>query len=277
MKKAIILLLSAFILAGCGSKSLDTVNGGTESSSQAVSEAEKSEENEVLTIWRKDITLQDAFIPTQELKDLPFKELTTPASEAAPVFISLGSREEISDKIDSRKGGVSAVHAVVELAEDLKEKFPKIWAAMKNFNEFAEQNSALEIADGETRYNAYRMRQDVPSFLYLNSWTGIEITRADSGILSFFRTAYRYNRDIEPDYNEIYGMTIDSASGRILSLNDIFTDTEKLPHMIWEALVRSGWRDETDPGREELIDILRTAVQGCREDGSFAWVSSVKF
>lgn len=271
MKKAIILLLSAFILAGCGSKTLDTVNGGTESSSQAVSEAEKSEEDEVLTIWRKDITLQDAFIPTQELKDLPFKELTTPASEAAPVFISLGSREEISDKIDSRKGGVSAVRAVVELAEDLKEKFPKIWAAMKNFNEFAEQNSALEIADGETRYNAYRMRQDVPSFLYLNSWTGIEITRADSGILSFFRTAYRYNRDIEPDYNEIYGMTIDSASGRILSLNDIFTDTEKLPQMIWEALVRSGWRDETDPGREELIDILRTAVQGCREDGSFAW------
>ena len=88
MKKAIILLLSAFILAGCGSKTESPVNGGTEeSSSQAVSEAEKSEENEVLTIWRKDITLQDAFVPTQELKDLPFKELTTSAAEALPVHI----------------------------------------------------------------------------------------------------------------------------------------------------------------------------------------------
>lgn len=271
MKKAIILLLSALILTGCGSKTNVPVNGGTESSSQAVSEAENSEENEVLLLWRKDVTIQDAFIPTNELGDLPFKELTTSASEAVPVSISLGSREETSDKIDSRKGGVSAVHAVAELAEDLKEKFPKIWAAIKNFNEFAEQNSVLEIADGETRYNAYRTRKDVPSFLYLNSWTGIEITRADSGILSFLRTAYRYNRDIEPDYHEIYGMTIDSASGRILSLNDIFTHTEKLPQMIWEALVRSGWRDDTDPDREEFIEILRTAVQGCREDGSFAW------
>ena len=53
MKKAIILLLSAFILAGCGSKTLDTVNGGTESSSQAVSEAEKSEEDEVKCCYQQ--------------------------------------------------------------------------------------------------------------------------------------------------------------------------------------------------------------------------------
>ncbi|MCR5810892.1 MAG: hypothetical protein K6G34_05770 [Lachnospiraceae bacterium] len=272
MKKAIIFLLSALILAGCGSKNEVPSDTGTEISSENDSEAEENNaDNEILTIWRKDVTLQDTFIPTQELVDLPFKELTTPASDAVPVIIGLGSREEISDKIDSGKGGVSAVHAVVELAQDLKEQFPKIWAAMKNFNEFAEQNSALEITDGETRYNAFRMRKDAPSFLHLNSWTGIEITRADSGILSFFRTAYRYNRDIEPDYHEIYGMTIDSVSGRILSLNDIFIDTERLPQMIWEALVRSGWKDETDPGREEFIDILTTAVQGCREDGSFAW------
>ena len=101
MKKTIILLLSAFILAGCGSKTEVPANGGTESSSQAVSEAEKSEENEVLTIWRKDITLQDAFIPTQELKDLPFKELTTSAAEALPVHIKLNSEEKKSEKIGS--------------------------------------------------------------------------------------------------------------------------------------------------------------------------------
>ena len=271
MKKAIILLLSAFILAGCGSKTEVPANGGTESSSQAVSEAEKSEENEVLTIWRKDITLQDAFVPTQELKDLPFKELTTSAAEALPVHIKLHGEEKISDKIESIKGGVSAQYAVAEMSEELKEKYPRIWAAMNSFNEFAEQNSLLEIADGETRYKAYRTKKDVPSFLYLSSWTGIEITRADSGILSFFRSAYRYNREIEPDYHEIYGMSIDPATGRILSLNDVFTDTDSLPQMIWEALVRSGWRNDTDPDREEFIEILRAAVQGCRDDGSFAW------
>ena len=271
MKKIIIFILSTFILVGCGAKNAVPTDAGTGISSQAVSETEKKEENEVLLMWRKDITLQDPFVPTQELKDLPFKELTTPASEAVPVFISLKSLEEVSDKIDSGKGGVSSEYAVAEMDEDLKEQFPKIWAAMKNYNEFAEQNSLMEIADGETRYNAYRAKDGVPSFLYLSSWTGIEITRADSGILSFFRTAYRYNREIEPDYHEIYGLTIDPATGRALSLNDIFTDTEKLPQLIWEALVRSGWRDDTDPDREEFIEILRTAVQGCREDGSFAW------
>lgn len=271
MKKTIIFLLSVFILAGCGSKTAAPVNGGTEASSQAVSQTEESSENEVLLMWRKDITIQDAFVPTQVLKDLPFKELTIPASEAVPVLISLRSLEERSDKIESGKGGVSAEYAVAEITEDLKEKHPRIWAALKNYNEFAEQNSALEIADGETRYNAYRMKQDVPSFLYLSSRIGIEITRADSGILSFFRTAYRYNREIEPDYHEIYGMTIDPATGRILSLNDIFTDTDKLPQMIWEALVKSGWRHDTDPDKDEFIGILNNAVQGCREDGSFAW------
>ena len=49
---------------------------------------------------------------------------------------------------------------------------------MNSFNEFAEQNSLLEIADGETRYKAYRTKKDVPSFLYLSSWTGIEIRRS---------------------------------------------------------------------------------------------------
>ena len=273
MKKAIILFLTALILAGCGPKNAvpaatDAGNGIT---SQAVSETDDNKESEILQIWKKDVTLQDDFVPTQELGDLPFKELTTPASEAVPVSISLKSLEEVSDKIDSGKGGVSSEYAVAEMAEDLKEQFPKIWAAMKNYNEFAEQNSLMEIADGETRYNAYRAKDGVPSFLYLSSWTGIEITRADSGILSFFRTAYRYNREIEPDYHEIYGLTIDPATGRALSLNDIFTDTEKLPQLIWEALVRSGWRDDTDPDREEFIEILRKAVQGCREDGSFAW------
>ena len=270
MRKAIVFLLTALILAGCGSKSENIASAGTEVSSQSIT-AEESDENGILTLWKKDITLQDPFVPTQDLKDLPFKELTISASEAVPVYIKLRGEEKISDKIESVKGGVSAGYAVAEMNEGVKEKYPRIWAAMNSYNEFAEQNCLLEIADGETRYKAYRMKKNVPSFLYLSSWTGIEITRADSGILSFFRTAYRYNREIEPDYHEIYGMSIDPATGRVLSLNDIFTDTKDLPQMIWEALVRSGWRNDTDPDREEFMEILRTAVQGCRDDGSFAW------
>ena len=35
-----------------------------------------------------------------------------------------------------------------------------------------------------------------------------------------------------------------------LSLNDILTDTGELPQMIWDALVRSGHRNESDPDKE---------------------------
>lgn len=271
MKKTIILLLLALFITGCESNTAAPSDSGTGISSQTVSDAEESEENEVLPMWRRDITLQDPFVPTQELKDLPFKELTTPASEAVPVLISLSSEEVQSDKIDSVKGGVSCEYAVAKMDEELKKQYPKIWSALKKYNEFAEQNAVLEISEGETRYDAYLKEQNAPSYMFLNSRTGMEIKRADSGILSYFRTAYRDNREIEPDYHEIYGMTIDPANGRVLSLNDIFTDTETLPQLIWDALVRSGWRHDTDPDKEEFTGILRTAVQGCREDGSFAW------
>lgn len=271
MKKTIILLLLALFITGCGSKTAAPSDSGTGVSSQIVSDVEESEENEVLLMWRRDITLQDPFVPTQELKELPYKELTTPASEAVPVFISLSSEEVQSDKIDSVKGRVSCEYVVAKMDEELKKQYPKIWSALNKYNEFAEQNAILEISEGETRYDAYRKEQNVTSNLYLSSRTDIEIKRADSGILSFFRTSYRDNREIEPDYHEIYGMTIDPANGRVLSLNDIFADTETLPQLIWEALVRSGYRNDTDPDKEEFTGILRTAVQGCREDGSFAW------
>ena len=41
--------------------------------------------------------------------------------------------------------------------------------------------------------------------------------------------------------------------------------------MIWDGLVKSGIRTDSDPVKETVIELLETAIQGCRDDGSFGW------
>lgn len=279
MKKAVILLIILLCLTGCSANNTaqpgEETSSGTavsaEVSSSGLSDAETDKGDEILAMWKKDITLQDPFVPTQDLSTFSYKELSAPASEAVPIIISLKSEELRSEKIASSEGGASSKFAISEMEEADKDIYPKVWALLRNFNEFSEQNAILELSDAETRHSAYAQMQNKKSYLFLSSWTGIELCRADSGLVSIFRTVYRYNREIEPDYHEIYGTTIDSVTGRVLTLNDIFTDTNELPQMIWDALLRSGWRNEDDPDKDAFIEILTTAVQGCRDDGSFGW------
>ena len=281
----IIGIWSAVMICGCGQSTAgqtspatsketgneDSTTEGTSASASTTESAQGDIENDLLFLWKKDITLQDPFVPTQDLSSLPYKEISIPASEAKPIAISLDSLTLSSEMIDSSEGGVNAKYAVVKMDEAVQEEYAKVWSEFKKFNEFAEENAILEIAEGETRYKAYRKDASKASYLNLSSWTGIELKRTDTGLLSYFRTVYRYNRGFEPNYHELYGRTIDPATGRVLSLNDILTDTGELPQMIWDALVRSGHRNESDPDKEEFIEILRTAIQGCRDDGSFGW------
>lgn len=276
MKKAFLIVLTAVMLCGCSKNTTnmnsdaDVTNNVSETVMSGTTNAEESAEN-IQLLWKTDITLQDPWVPVQELGSIPSKEISVAASEAEPIEVFLKSLKLESDQIDFHDGGVSAEYAETAMSEEAQEKFGKVWSELKNFNEFAEQNAILEIADAEIRHKAYRKKNPTSSFLYLNSWTGIDLKRTDSGLVSYFRTVYRYNREYEPDYYEIYGRTIDPVTGRVLALNDILTDTKELPQMIWDSLVRKGYRKDTDQDKEEFIGILDTAIQGCREDGSFGW------
>lgn len=279
MKKAFLILLAILILAGCtkdnGIQNGDNTSGSesneTSFEDQKDQNAEtQAQEDDILTIWKRDITLQDQWVPTQDLSSFPARDLSVAADASVPVIISVNSREIKSDLIEAAKGGVYSEYAVVGMNETDQKEYSKIWKELNSFNDFAEQNALLEIADGESRYNSYR-KDHALSVLRLDTRTGIEIFRADSGIFSYFRTVCRSNRGFEPDYYEIYGKTIDVSTGRALTLNDIFTETDGLPQMIWEALLRNGSRSETDPDKTEFLEILHTAIQGCRDDGSFGW------
>ena len=290
MKRILLLLLLTVLITGCSGKaasqppepyeSQSASNGVTaselsdeslpeEAASAHTTQADGAE-NSLLYLWKKDITLQDPWVPTQDLSSFPYKEITVSASEAVPVEITSESVELKSDQIDSGLGEVSSSYDQVNMEESVKEAYPKIWSDLKKYNEFAQQNAIDEITEGETRFKAYS-EEYTDSPLSLISATGIEIKRADSGILSYFRTVHRNNLGIEPDYYEIYGKTIDASSGRVLTLNDILADTDGLAQMIWDGLVRSGCRADSDPDKEVVIELMDKAIQGCRDDGSFGW------
>lgn len=253
MRRFLILLLLTVLINGCSGQNV-----------------KQPEVPDVLALWKKDITLQDPWVPTQDLGSFPYKEITVPASEAVPVEITFESVELASDQIDTAQGEVKSSYDQADMDDTAKEKYPKVWSDLKKYNEFARQSAFDEITEGETRFKAYR-DENADHALSLISATGIELKRSDSGIVSYFRSVHRKNLGFEPDYYEVYGRTIDAASGRVLTLNDILTDTSGLAPMIWDGLVKSGIRTDSDPDKETVIELLETAIQGCRDDGSFGW------
>ena len=253
MRRFLILLLLTVLINGCSGQNV-----------------KQPEVPDVLALWKKDITLQDPWVPTQDLGSFPYKEITVPASEAVPVEITFESVELASDQIDTAQGEVKSSYDQADMDDTAKEKYPKVWSDLKKYNEFARQSAIDEITEGETRFKAYR-NENADHALSLISATGIELKRSDSGIVSYFRSVHRKNLGFEPDYYEVYGRTIDAASGRVLTLNDILTDTSGLAPMIWDGLVKSGIRTDSDPDKETVIELLETAIQGCRDDGSFGW------
>ena len=253
MRRFLILLLLTVLINGCSGQNV-----------------KQPEVPDVLALWKKDITLQDPWVPTQDLGSFPYKEITVPASEAVPVEITFESVELASDQIDTAQGEVKSSYDQADMDDTAKEKYPKVWSDLKKYNEFARQSAIDEITEGETRFKAYR-DENADHALSLISATGIELKRSDSGIVSYFRSVHRKNLGFEPDYYEVYGRTIDAASGRVLTLNDILTDTSGLAPMIWDGLVKSGIRTDSDPDKETVIELLETAIQGCRDDGSFGW------
>ena len=253
MRRFLILLLLTVLINGCSGQNV-----------------KQPEVPDVLALWKKDITLQDPWVPTQDLGSFPYKEITVPASEAVPVEITLESLELASDQIDTAQGEVKSSYNQADMDDTEKEKYPKVWSDLKKYNEFARQSAIDEITEGETRFNAYR-DGNADHVFSLISATEIELKRSDSGIVSYFMSVHRINLGFEPDYYEVYGRSIDSSSGRVLTLNDILTDTGGLAPMIWDGLVENGSRTDSDPDKEAVIELLETAIHGCRDDGSFGW------
>ncbi len=233
--------------------------------------------------WSTAVTLQDEWTPEADegaggTGDASPAGLALPASEAAPVTVVLEERKDSLDGYTSYEGGVGAEYAVASLAEAPETSgHPQtahavIGTALEELNVQVEDHVRRELAEGPDRHAAYQAAKKETTYIYLTSWVSPQIARCDTQMLSYVLETYRYDRGFETDYYEVHGVTIDAQDGRRLTLTDIFTDLEPLPALVWDALEINRRSGAARSQREAEIELLRAAMEGGRDDGSFAWM-----
>ncbi len=237
--------------------------------------------------WTTAVTLQDEWTPAASPDGQPF---TLPASEAVPVEVVLEQKEDRLDGYSSSEGGVGAEYALVSLregpdavetpadgreeaAQQLQTARAVIGEALEDLNDRIGEHVSRELTEGPDRHAAYQATRKEPSYIYLTSWISPQIARCDTQMLSYVLETYRYDRGFETDYYEVHGVTIDAQSGRRLSLEDLFSDLEPLPDLVWEALEINRRSGVTGSQKDAEIELLRAAIKGGRDDGSFAWMT----
>ena len=230
--------------------------------------------------WTQDHTLQDDWTPRQDLRELEAAGLSVSDKDAQPVRVLLEevSKEERAENYSA--GGVSVKYAQAELPEEEREQLSPeaadtIDALLARINEEAAERAAREMEEGWARWAAYAGTTGKENpYIYLTTWISPQLARCDTQIISMITETYRYNRDFEPDFYEVHGLTIDTQTGRELSLNDFFTDTSGLADLVTVSL-RERYRyleNELSGERGEAMSaLIRQGLEGCRDDGSLAW------
>jgi len=233
--------------------------------------------------WSTAVTLQDEWTPEAgegagEVGDVSSAGLTLPASEAAPVMVVLEEKKDSLDGYTSYEGGVGAEYAFASLAEapetsgQVQSARAVIGTALTDLNAQVEDHVRRELAEGPDRHTAYQAAKKETTYIYLTSWVSPQIARCDTQMLSYVLETYRYDRGFETDYYEVHGVTIDAQDGRRLTLADIFTDLDPLPALVWDALEINRRSGAAPSQKEAEIELLRAAMEGGRDDGSFAWM-----
>ncbi|MCR5370095.1 MAG: hypothetical protein K6E83_05250, partial [Clostridium sp.] len=222
--------------------------------------------------WTKDIVIQDSWTPGKPGADgeMAAEGLSIDASEALPIKIRLEQNNEALEGYDSYSGGVEAEYGLAAWDSEA-EIPPAVKDALEDYNERMKARASQELSEGKVRHEAYQAAEEGQDFIYLTSWFGMQSGRMDTQMVSWVERVYRYNREYEANYFEVHGVTLDTQTGRKLSLSDIFTDVSDLGKRAfsYEENWKSAKRNHME--REDAEKFLQEAIDGNRDDGSFAW------
>ena len=297
MRRMILLfgvLMSGFCLGACSGSGADP---GTESSEVTGTTTAETGESALASesdagsaaaegSWTKDVVLQDPWTPETTADaaegdggEASDGKLSVTASEALPLKLCLEQKNEKPEGYSSYEGGVEAEWGIVYPAEgeDLPEAARK---ALEEYNGRMEERAKKELAEGKVRQAAYQALEEGQDYIYLTSWLGMQAGRMDTRVMSWVERVYRYNREYEPNYYEVHGVTLDTQTGRRLALGDIFTDTSGLAERIFSYEESRNQIRRNHGVPEEIQALLQEAIDGERDDGSFAWclrADSVEF
>ena len=278
----IILLVLAMILLLTGCTYLSKFLPGAkkpeepETPSQGESSGPKEEDLSTLT-WTKDVPIGSSFTPQTKLSEVPLLPLGITADEAEPIRLELWEEEDRVSGIDSSAGGVEADVSYAKISDESLKGLEDVdlsplKQALEEWNNQARARAELEKEEGVRRHRVYQSLEKETKYIFLTSWISMQVARCDTQMVSYMSEVYRYNRNYEPNFYEIHSVTMDPLTGKRYSLNDFFTDTQQLADKIAEAYLAKYQKDALTQEQTQLVENMRQAIEGCRDDGSFAWV-----
>ncbi|MBQ7060096.1 MAG: hypothetical protein IJM83_12490 [Firmicutes bacterium] len=255
----ILLIVLCLLITGCTfiKPTKPTANPGEEDSAGAEDSSSKKTE------WTQDIPLTGPWTAEKKLSQIPLVPL---CEDTVPLKIILTSEK---DSVDPGNLETRTSYAEVDPYSTVTGTFMGLAEELERFNTRAKERSAQELKEAEIRHKSYQGLFGKES-IYLISYISMRIDRADTKVFSYIEEIYRYNREKEPDFYEVHGHTIDPMTGQELSLNDFFTSVEALPRLIFERM-DNGLPYGTKLDETQILPLLKEAIEGCRDDGSFAW------
>ncbi len=217
MKKSIIYAMIAAVavsLAACGNKepSLDSSAVQTETAAAEESSTEETASD----------ASGEAAEPNNETED----EDQTFGRTATPLTIDISARYE--GEWDDQGPIITADSATIHILDDGYEELKKV---LDQYNEDTWQS----VYSLYTEHLAYANEDFFPDDIELFISREIEVTRADSRVLSFRNTETSYTGGAHGSYYS-NGETFDAATGKRLELNDIVTDYDRVYEMVLEYL-----------------------------------------
>jgi len=218
---------------------------------------------------------------TEKLADMTPEKLSIDAGDAKYVPISFVCEKGKDENYSGTDGGadyeavkISVSYDTVDDPDGLRAEVEAgaIPAIMEDYNAWVDDTVKSELARAADDWNKYS-KKEPDSYIVLTPHIGLYLTRSDTRVISFISSVDRYNRGFAANDYVLHGHTYDAKSGRELSLADFFTDTDKLAELVCVALSRNydGSKEKTEFQTDEYKDYIKANIDGCRDDGNFAW------
>lgn len=140
-------------------------------------------------------------------------------------------------------------HGKIELNKEERELYPELQRSLEQIN------SEIEVDREERFYELYEMSKEFFSieenqdYKNLSDEIKVDVMRADSAVFSihYYRT---YNEGGPHGYDHYSGVNIDTQTGEILDVQDVFNDVDKLEEILKDKLLNGPKKDHINP--EEL-------------------------
>lgn len=186
-------------------------------------------------------------LPAKESE--PVENIIAEMSDEKPVPISLVTGCGYKYKSDSKtyKTLISATYPHIEVFHGDEKKYPELAVAFDELNG-EKMNKQLELFNENTEYAKESYDTLGKSFVPFEFTEDVRVRRGDTNVVSLLFDGANYSGGAHATYY-MWGENYDTETGKLLSLSDVVTDTEKIQDAIFEQA------EKLYPGKITVSDV----------------------